>query len=315
MREFIRDYNERHGATVLLDQPLHGRRRGAVPARHRDRPRAAHLRRRPARRWCGACGPTSAWRSASSAPVDARDARHARATVVSADGAQAVLSVPARRSTRVVRDALATLPVVDLTVEDPPLEEVMRELFSAQPEGARHGQARSAGDARPVARAIATGAPCAVARLPDAAARRPLRGRRLPRRVPGLDADHDHAARHAGALARGRRATAPVGRFDQTEFIAYFLATLARAAAHRHLGGLADVTWRSATARCRRGCCARCTRCSPTAPSTWRRVPLRALVVSPIVGDPGRHRRRSAGDPRPGAAGDLPRCRCWARGC
>ena len=33
-----------------------------------------------------------------------------------------------------VRDALATLPVVDLTIEDPPLEEVMREMFSAQRE-------------------------------------------------------------------------------------------------------------------------------------------------------------------------------------
>jgi len=32
-----------------------------------------------------------------------------------------------------VRDILAALPVVDLTVEDPPLEEVMRELFRGQP--------------------------------------------------------------------------------------------------------------------------------------------------------------------------------------
>jgi len=29
-----------------------------------------------------------------------------------------------------VQRALAQLPVVDLTVEDPPLEDVMRELFS-----------------------------------------------------------------------------------------------------------------------------------------------------------------------------------------
>ena len=32
----------------------------------------------------------------------------------------------------VVRDALAALPMADLTIEDPPLEEVMRELFTAQ---------------------------------------------------------------------------------------------------------------------------------------------------------------------------------------
>jgi ABC-2 type transport system ATP-binding protein len=54
--------------------------------------------------------------------------------VVSADAAQAVLSVPAVKVNVVVRDALATLPVVDLTIEDPPLEEVMREMFSAQRE-------------------------------------------------------------------------------------------------------------------------------------------------------------------------------------
>jgi len=32
------------------------------------------------------------------------------------------------------RDALPTLPVGALTIEDPPLEEVMREMFSAQRE-------------------------------------------------------------------------------------------------------------------------------------------------------------------------------------
>ena len=31
-----------------------------------------------------------------------------------------------------MRDALATLPIVDLTIEEPPLEEVMRELFHAR---------------------------------------------------------------------------------------------------------------------------------------------------------------------------------------
>jgi ABC-type uncharacterized transport system ATPase subunit len=35
----------------------------------------------------------------------------------------------------VVRDVLGTLPVMDLTVEDPPLDDVMRDLF-AQAHGA-----------------------------------------------------------------------------------------------------------------------------------------------------------------------------------
>ena len=39
----------------------------------------------------------------------------------------------------VVRDALAALPVVDLTIEEPPLEEVMRELFLAGQKDPRDG--------------------------------------------------------------------------------------------------------------------------------------------------------------------------------
>jgi ABC-2 type transport system ATP-binding protein len=54
------------------------------------------------------------------------------ATVVSYDAAHVVLSVPAARVNVVVRDALATMQVVDLTIEDPPVEEVMRELFLEQ---------------------------------------------------------------------------------------------------------------------------------------------------------------------------------------
>jgi hypothetical protein len=55
--------------------------------------------------------------------------------------------VPATKVNAVVRDALAALPVVDLTIEDPPLEEVMRELFSGQREREREQErAAAAGD-------------------------------------------------------------------------------------------------------------------------------------------------------------------------
>jgi ABC-2 type transport system ATP-binding protein len=64
-------------------------------------------------------------------------------TVVSIEGNQVVLSVAAAQLSGVVRDVLAALPVVDLTVEDPPLEEVMRELFRGQPrDKAKAGDAR-----------------------------------------------------------------------------------------------------------------------------------------------------------------------------
>jgi ABC-2 type transport system ATP-binding protein len=60
---------------------------------------------------------------------------------VSADAAQAVIAVPAAQASAVVRDALATLPIVDLTIEEPPLEEVMRELFhSSGRDAASRGQ-------------------------------------------------------------------------------------------------------------------------------------------------------------------------------
>jgi ABC-2 type transport system ATP-binding protein len=66
------------------------------------------------------------------------------ATVVTADAAQVVYSVPAARVSEVVRDALAALPVVDLTIEEPPLEEVMRELFRTRgAEPAADGVARA----------------------------------------------------------------------------------------------------------------------------------------------------------------------------
>jgi len=56
-------------------------------------------------------------------------------TVVSVnpDGTQAVLSLPPERLNATVQTALASLPVADLAIEDPPLEEVMRELFQSHP--------------------------------------------------------------------------------------------------------------------------------------------------------------------------------------
>ena len=118
----------RHGAA---DQPLHGRRRRAVPARHRHRPRPPDLRRRPAR---------------AGAPRAPRQARHhppveaGRRAPTWRGWGRSCPRTPRRRCCRcpraqasaVVRDALATLPIVDLTIEDPPLEEVMRELFHAR---------------------------------------------------------------------------------------------------------------------------------------------------------------------------------------
>ena len=127
MRVFIRDYNERFGAAVLLtshymDDVVALCPRVVVIDRGRliyDGDLRELVRR---------VRPDKHVTIRLSAPVAAADlARLGR--VVSADAAQAVLAVPAAQASAVVRDALATLPIVDLTIEEPPLEDVMRELF------------------------------------------------------------------------------------------------------------------------------------------------------------------------------------------
>jgi len=127
MRAFIRDYNERFGAAVLLtshymDDVVALCPRIVVIDRGRliyDGDLRELVRR---------VRPDKHVTIRLSAPVAAADlARLGK--VVSADAAQAVLAVPAAQASAVVRDALATLPIVDLTIEEPPLEDVMRELF------------------------------------------------------------------------------------------------------------------------------------------------------------------------------------------
>ena len=130
MREFIRDYNQRFGAAVLLTSHYmddvvalcprvividHGRL--LYDGNLQELVRRVRPDKRVSMRL--------------SAPVE-RAVLDKLGTVVTADAAQAVLSVPAQKVNVVVRDALAALPVVDLTIEDPPLEEVMREMFSAE---------------------------------------------------------------------------------------------------------------------------------------------------------------------------------------
>jgi ABC-2 type transport system ATP-binding protein len=140
MREFVRGYNERTGATVLLtshymDDVVALCPRVVVIDHGRliyDGDLKELVRRvRPDKRV-----------TIRLAQPAAREALEKLGTIVSADGVQVVLSVPGARLASVVRDALAALPVVDLTIEDPPLEEVMQELFRSVPKETR-GDARA----------------------------------------------------------------------------------------------------------------------------------------------------------------------------
>ena len=56
--------------------------------------------------------------------------------IVAFDDAQVKVRVESERVREVITAALAGLPVADLTVEDPPLEDVMRQLFAESREEA-----------------------------------------------------------------------------------------------------------------------------------------------------------------------------------
>ena len=130
MREFIRHYNERFGAAVLLtshymDDVTALCPRVVVIDRGRliyDGDLKALVRRvRPDKRLT----------IRLSAPID-RATLDKLGTVVSYESGQAIFSVTPSALNATVQKALGTLPVIDLGVEDPPLEEVMRELFKSE---------------------------------------------------------------------------------------------------------------------------------------------------------------------------------------
>src|SRR3954468_6675668 len=127
IRQFVREYNQRHGATVLLtshymDDVVALCPRVIVIDKGRllyDGDLKELVRR---------ISPDKRLTMRLSQPADPE--RLARlGTVVSRTDEQVVLDVPSARVSETLRDALAALPVLDLAVEDPPLEEVMRELF------------------------------------------------------------------------------------------------------------------------------------------------------------------------------------------
>jgi ABC-2 type transport system ATP-binding protein len=130
MRQFIRDYNERHGATVILtshymeDVAALCPRIVVIDKGHlvydgdlRELARRIRPEKRITVRLLTPLGPTTA-------EVLSRVGK----LVESAD-TKVVLAVPTERLNDALRDLLSALPATDLSVEDPPLEEVMREVF------------------------------------------------------------------------------------------------------------------------------------------------------------------------------------------
>ncbi len=128
IRAFIKQYNERWGATLLLTSHYMDDVAALCPRvividkgklTYDGKLDALSARIRPAKRVV----------FRFSRAVDRADVEPI-GKIVSFDLAQAVLDVPRDALNEAVERALRTLPVTDLTVENPPLEEIMSELFA-----------------------------------------------------------------------------------------------------------------------------------------------------------------------------------------
>jgi ABC-2 type transport system ATP-binding protein len=134
MRDFIRDYNQRHGATVLLtshymDDVVALCPRVIVIDRgvliHDGDLRELVRRVKPHKRVAITLAPDAA---ADPGKVDAALAK--LGMVERKDGVRVVIQLRESELATAVPFLLANVPVADLTIEDPPLEDVMRELFA-----------------------------------------------------------------------------------------------------------------------------------------------------------------------------------------
>jgi viologen exporter family transport system ATP-binding protein len=128
VRGFIRAYNERFGATVLLTSHYMEDVAALCPrVMVIDKGRMIYdgglsdlVRRvRPDKRML----------LRLSRPVERRDLE-ALGSVIEHGDAEAIVQVSQDALQQAVARALSSLPLTDLTVEDPPLEEVMRDLFA-----------------------------------------------------------------------------------------------------------------------------------------------------------------------------------------
>ena len=127
IREFIRSYNQRYEATVLLTSHYMQDVTALCPrvividkgsliydGDLRQLVKKVHPNKLVSFTMTGPIGPAELERLGE---------------VVSSEAGRIVLRVPQDRLRDLVSHALANLPVVDLSVEDPPVEDIMRELF------------------------------------------------------------------------------------------------------------------------------------------------------------------------------------------
>jgi len=127
IREFLRDVNARRRTTILLTShnmaDIKGLAHRVLLINHgkimHDGPLATLIER-----WSG----TKRLALTASRPL-VRSELAPFGEVLALDGPAAVLCVPRDRAPAVTGEVLAALPVLDLTVEDPPIEDVIADIF------------------------------------------------------------------------------------------------------------------------------------------------------------------------------------------
>ena len=145
IRSFVAEYNQRHGATVLLTSHYMADVAGAVQARDRHPPRPDPVRRA----LTGLADQFAAYKTIGVALENGQRPLEAYGEVIHRDGDWVTLRVPKAETSRVAARLLADQSVLDLTIEDPPIEDVIELVFAQeQPRNEHVGRSR-ARSARP----------------------------------------------------------------------------------------------------------------------------------------------------------------------
>ena len=213
IQSFLRHYQQAPRSHDPADQPLHEGRGGALPPRGDHRPRADHLRRLARRASSTASAGTRSSRCCSPAT---RCPRGLGPLWRSAGGAGPKVKLRVDRSGigRRAGGILAQHTIEDVSVEDPPLEEVIAEMFSLAQQGAkRRWPSRTPEAARCSMSELEARNQCRAEQGTPAHARRPSLSHLvddsadLARRAAGLSgrlraghADAVSAARHPGVF-------------------------------------------------------------------------------------------------------------------
>jgi ABC-2 type transport system ATP-binding protein len=127
VREFIRTYNQRYEATVLLTSHYMQDVTALCP-RVIVIDKGQLIYDGDLRALVRKMHPSKLVSFTLSGPVTP-DQLERLGEVVSSDSGRVVLRVPHNRLRDVVSHSLSSLPMVDLSVEDPPVEDIMRQLF------------------------------------------------------------------------------------------------------------------------------------------------------------------------------------------